>query len=165
MSTNPAAFDAYYLEDFLPLTWFVRRIGACSVHEAEDVAQDVMGTILRHWSDIEAPHAYARAVARREIGRVTARTVRRREAEARAAREAGPAESFDEDATTVLALLVSLPPAQREVLALATDGFDPADIAAITGQNTATVRSNLRHGRRKLIRLMAEAAGKEVDDG
>jgi DNA-directed RNA polymerase specialized sigma24 family protein len=62
-------------------------------------------------------------------------------------------------------MLRTLPQAQQAVLALATDGFEPAVIAEITGQNVATVRSNLRHGRRKLISLLTETAGKEVDDG
>jgi DNA-directed RNA polymerase specialized sigma24 family protein len=65
----------------------------------------------------------------------------------------------------VLALLRALPPAQREVLALAADGFEPGEIAEITGQHTATVRSNLRHGRRRLIHLMTGAERKEADDG
>ncbi len=164
---KPATFDAYYLADFRALTWYVIRIGASSPEEAEDITQDVMGTVLRHWDEIEAPYAYARTAVRGQICRVKNRTARRREAEVRAtARQ--PERSltpFDGDTTMVLAWLRTLPAAQREVLALATDGFEPLEIARITGQNTATVRSNLRHGRRKLIRLMLESAGKEADDG
>lgn len=46
-----------------------------------DEAEDVMRTVLRHWAEIEAPYAYARAAARRAICRVRTPTSRRREAE------------------------------------------------------------------------------------
>ncbi|MEU8665071.1 RNA polymerase sigma factor [Actinoplanes philippinensis] len=166
-SRRPATFDAYYLDDFRSLTWFAIRIGATSVDEAEDLAQDAMRTILCHWPKIDAPYAYARAAVSRDICRVRTRAARRRAAEARAAAQDPPRQpsGFTGEAATVIAMLSTLPQAQREVLALATDGFEPAAIAEITGQNVATVRSNLRHGRRKLIRLMTEAAGKVVDDG
>jgi RNA polymerase sigma factor (sigma-70 family) len=164
---RPGTFDAYYLDDFRSLTWFAIRIGASSTTEAEDVVQEAMRTVLCHWPEIEAPYAYARAAVRREITRTRTRAVRRREAEERASATDSRRrpEPFDEDATTVLTMLRALPPAQRVVIALTTDGFKPGEIAEITGQNTVTVRSNLRHARRTLIRLMAEAAGKEVDDG
>jgi len=166
-SHQPSTFDAYYLEDFRSLTWFAIRIGASSTPEAEDIVQDVMRTVLSNWAKIEAPHAYARAAVRGEICRVKTRTARRREAEVRAAEQSRPHQPlpFDEDTTTVIALLKALPPAQREVLALAADGWEPGEIAEITGQNTATVRSNLRHGRRKLIHLVTGAERKEADDG
>ncbi|MDR6318430.1 RNA polymerase sigma factor [Actinoplanes couchii] len=164
---RPDTFDAYYLADFRSLTWFALRIGASCVSEAEDLAQDAMRTVLCHWTTIEAPYAYARAAVSRQICRVRSRQARQRDAEARASaqqidRQRTP---FDEDATTVLALLRELSPAQRTVFALATDGFDPVEIAEITRQNAATVRSNLRHSRRRLIRLLNEASGKETDDG
>jgi RNA polymerase sigma factor (sigma-70 family) len=164
---KPDTFDAYYLADFRSLTWFAIRIGASSVDEAEDLAQEAMRTVLCHWTEIEAPFAYTRAAISRDICRVRTRAVRRRDAEVRAAAQSLHVSQapFDQDATTVVAMLRTLPQAQREVLALATDGYEPAVIAEITGQNAATVRSNLRHGRRKLIRLMIETAGKEVDDG
>ncbi|MFC4068833.1 RNA polymerase sigma factor [Actinoplanes subglobosus] len=163
-SGKPATFDAYYLADFRSLTWFAIRIGASSVDEAEDLVQDVMRTVLNQWAQIEAPHAYARAAVRREICRVRTRTTRRHDAEVRAAAQTLQQRSpFDEDTTTVLAMLRTLPPAQRAVLALTTDGYEPGEIAEITGQNTATVRSNLRHARQNLKRLMADTAGREFD--
>jgi RNA polymerase sigma-70 factor (ECF subfamily) len=170
-SSKPATFDAYYLDDFTSLMWFAFRLGTPSMPEAEDAAQDAMRTALRHWDEIEAPYAYTRAAVRREVHRANARSARRREAEARAARQEvrSVADVFDRDTTMVLAMLRSLPPVQREALALAMDGFEPSEIAAINGQHTATVRSNLRHARRRLVQLLGRrvvpAAGKEGNHG
>ncbi|GAA2510312.1 RNA polymerase sigma factor [Winogradskya humida] len=162
-SRKPETFDAYYLADFGPLTWFAIRIGASCVPEAEDVAQDAMRTALRHWADVGHPFAYTRMAVRRELARTRAKATRRREAERLAAGDGRLDDAFDQDVTRVIALLGALPAAQREVLALAMDGFEPAEIAAINGQNVATVRSNLRHARRKLIELMH--TGREGGDG
>jgi DNA-directed RNA polymerase specialized sigma24 family protein len=63
-------------------------------------------------------------------------------------------------------MLKSLPAAQRVVFALHVDGYGHADIAEITGQHPDTVRSNLRHARRKLIRMLdPESIRKEAAHG
>jgi len=171
LSGKPATFDAYYLADFRSLTWFAIRIGASSADEAEDAAQEAMRTVLLHWKEIETPYAYARTAVRCEVYRAKARAARRRDAEMRAAKQdlRQPQYPFEQDVTRVLTMLNALPLTQREVFALAMDGFEPSEIAGITGQNTATVRSNLRHARRKLMRLMqrstTEATGREANDG
>src|SRR3982750_951936 len=94
-------FDDYYLDDFRTLTWFAARIGASCRADAEDIAQDVMRTVLCPWTEIDAPDAYARAAVRREVVRAKSRMNRRRDAEARASaahplRQVAP---FDEDTT------------------------------------------------------------------
>ncbi len=62
-----------------------------------------------------------------------------------------------------------LPAPQREVFALHMDGWQTEEIAEITEQKTATVRSNLRHARQKLLRMIEQhtndATGKEARNG
>jgi DNA-binding CsgD family transcriptional regulator len=66
----------------------------------------------------------------------------------------------------VLRLLAGLPPRQREVMAWTIDGYDPEEIAQLTGKNPATVRSHLRHARTSLkaalVQPTNEDAGKEA---
>ena len=57
----------------------------------------------------------------------------------------------------VLEAIKRLPPAQRRVMAWSFDGYSPAEIAAILGEDALTVRSNLRHARRQLAESLAVA--------
>ena len=59
-----------------------------------------------------------------------------------------------EDTEWVTQLLDALPPAQREVMALAYDNFTAAEIAEQLGRNEETIRSNLRHARHRLKQLV-----------
>lgn len=62
---------------------------------------------------------------------------------------------LDEDGRSVLRLLETLPPAQREVLALAVDGFTPTEIAELLGKTRAAVRKNLQFARERLKHELA----------
>jgi len=68
-----------------------------------------------------------------------------------------------------MGLLTSLPTEQREIMAWTIDGYQPSEIAELTGRTAATVRSHLRHARRKLARAIAqrnyEPTRKEDGDG
>jgi hypothetical protein len=55
----------------------------------------------------------------------------------------------------VLKAIKRLPPAQRRVMAWYFDGYAPAEIAGILGEDAPTVRSNLRHARRRLAEALA----------
>jgi RNA polymerase sigma-70 factor (ECF subfamily) len=57
-------------------------------------------------------------------------------------------------------MLHALPVAQREVIALTMDGYGAVEIAEITGQKPATVRSNLRHARRNLVAMLEREEAK-----
>jgi RNA polymerase sigma factor (sigma-70 family) len=61
---------------------------------------------------------------------------------------------FTEQRQWVLDLLRTLPPEQRKVVALLTDGATCPEIAALTGKSPETVRSLLRHARKTLKELM-----------
>jgi DNA-directed RNA polymerase specialized sigma24 family protein len=65
-------------------------------------------------------------------------------------------------------MLKTLPTEQREVMAWTIDGYAPTEVAEMTGQKPATVRSHLRHTRNSLKKLHTEqsqAARKEASDG
>jgi RNA polymerase sigma-70 factor (ECF subfamily) len=61
-------------------------------------------------------------------------------------------------------LLRALPAAQREALALTMDGFTPKEIAEMTGREAVTVRSHLRHARRRLERSMGTTRREASDE-
>ena len=71
---------------------------------------------------------------------------------------------FDEETQYVLDVLRALPRAQREVMAWTVDGYEPAEIAELIGKNPATVRTNLRHARKALLRLL-QPPGTEERNG
>ncbi|MFC6565967.1 RNA polymerase sigma factor [Actinoplanes utahensis] len=92
------------------------------------------------------PHAYVRTVARRMYWQHVKEGNRRSEALQRAAvSDAGELDVYDSDARHLIEMLRRLPPAQREVMAWAIDGFAADEIAEHTGSSASTVRSNLRH--------------------
>jgi RNA polymerase sigma factor (sigma-70 family) len=47
-------------------------------------------------------------------------------------------------------MIQTLPPAQRNTMLLAYEGFQATEISEILGVSDATVRSNLRHARKTL---------------
>ena len=158
-------FEDFYRAEFKPLIWFAARIGAADA-EAEDVAQEAMKATWTKWSEVGNPRAYARTAALRVLYRAHGRTKREQDAALRAAEpdraEGGP---FEADARRVVRMLQALPIAQRQVIALVMDGYPPAEIAEITGQKPATVRSHLRHARKHLIVMISDRDGTEAQHG
>jgi RNA polymerase sigma factor (sigma-70 family) len=145
-----AEFEAHYRRDLKPLMGFVISLGA-SFHEAEDVAQVAMKAALLDWPNIDHPRAFVRQVARRVFLRSRGKAKREREVAVLAL----PIENATTGMPTVttrevLNAIRSLPPAQREVMAWTIDGYEPSEIAALTGKSSATVRSHLRHARATL---------------
>ena len=168
---KPAQFERYFRVDLNSLIWFNRQIGA-SLAEAEDAAQEAMRTLWENWETVENPAAYTRQAARRALYRAHGKTKRAHEAETALHAEMNGARGndlFDSDVRDVIRMLQSLPKAQREVFALHMDGWETAEIAEITEQASATVRSNLRHARQKLAHMIEDQAievtGKEANDG
>jgi RNA polymerase sigma-70 factor (ECF subfamily) len=157
-------FEDFYRAEFKPLIWFAARVGASDA-EAEDVAQEAMKATWTRWSEVGNPRAYARTAALRVLFRAHGRTKREQDAALRAAwpdRAEGP---FEADAQRVVRMLHALPITQRQVIALVMDGYPPAEIAVITGQKPATVRSHLRHARKSLIVMISDRDGREAPHG
>jgi len=130
-------------------------VGA-TFEEADEAAAAAMEEVLRRWDQIDAPLAYGkRAVLNsffkeKERGLDRIRQRLQQGCEARRDGAAGAGLSVWEDAQWVMQILSSLPPAQREVLALVVDGFTPAEIAQLLGKTADAVRQNLCAARARL---------------
>ncbi|MDI6102369.1 RNA polymerase sigma factor [Actinoplanes sp. NEAU-A12] len=165
------AFVSCFKKNFHPLTWFVIRAGA-SVTEAPDVVQEAMLAALKSWATVQNPRAFLHTAALRILHRRWDKAKQEHAAHQRIAQETS-ATAFDMrldvnvnlDVADVLSLLRELPQAQREAFALHADGFTPPEIAEITGQKASTARSNVRHARQKLLRMIEESTRKEAGDG
>jgi DNA-directed RNA polymerase specialized sigma24 family protein len=125
--------------------------------------------LFRHWDTVTAPHAYARTTATRIYLRIRKNAKRERDAIRRSQTRHQTHSVFDGDVEYVMDLLTRLPIEQREIMAWTIDGYEPSEIAELTGRTAATVRSHLRHARRKLAQMLSqrnpEPTRKEDGDG
>lgn len=161
-----AEFATFYEGDYNRLVGLLIRAGA-SRADAEDAAQEAMHVALKDWPTITNPKAYVRTVATRTLYRSWEKAERSNLAEQRVMQDTMMA-AFDanEDTDKALEMLAALPPAQRVVFALHVDGYDDDEIAQIIGKHPDTVRSNRRHARQKLIRMLdPESITKEATHG
>jgi RNA polymerase sigma-70 factor (ECF subfamily) len=136
-----------------------------SIDDAEDATANAMIEAYQRWSLLENPTAWVRTAAIHDYVNRAQRDRRRPRLEMEAVRRAfvdsvapEPRPERDER-DQVLAILRSLPPAQRKVMALAMDGLEQTKIAELLQVQPATVRSNLRHARERLQRHL-----NDVDD-
>lgn len=161
-----AEFVTFYEGDFNPLVGLLIRSGA-SRDEAQDFAQEAMQVTLTSWPTVRSPKAFVRTVALRALRRSWKVTERDVNTGKRVAEDALAA-TFDanEDIEEAVRMLQALPKAQRVAFALHYDGYGHAEIAEITGQRRDTVRSNLRHARQKLLRMLnPDSTRKEANHG
>ncbi|QGN46428.1 RNA polymerase sigma factor [Micromonospora sp. WMMD558] len=161
-----AEFATYYEGDYKPLVGLLIRWGA-SRHEAEDVTQEAMHVALMNWPTIKSPKSFTRTVALRILHRGW-QVAEREVTAARHVAQDTAVESFDanEDRPEVMSMLRALPEAQRVVFVLHCDGYGHTEISEITGQQRDTVRSNLRHARQKVLRMLdPESTRKEATHG
>lgn len=169
-----AEFGDYYRSDDKKLIAFVMRLGA-SRQEAEDACHDAMEEIFKRWNRVGTtnPAAYARTVAeRRYIGsKARAASDLTKLAEAGWGNIHPDTVIFSKKAQDLLQLMETLSFQQRRVLAWNLDGFSTREIAEMTDQHEATVRSNLRHAKDKMrslfnaqLKKMAPSAGRRPAD-
>lgn len=150
-------FSAFYRADIRALTGFLLHHGAV-LPVAADIAQESMIQAHRYWSGLDSPRAWVRTVAARMLARRTA-----------AIRE-DPVDEIPEPTSLlprpdayaefearydVLAVLRSLPPRQRQILAWTLDGYTPADIAAQLGITPEAVRASLMKARRAAVQYLS----------
>ncbi len=175
-----AGFDDFFRENEASLLLFLMRLGA-EPEEAEETFQDAMFQVYRLWDQIDHPRSYVRVVAERTFLRSKTRVVKQRLLELDAFRRGegdrvDPRSSlssviFKEETQRVLALLRTLPPEQRRVMAWHLDGYSPSEIAAQIDKTETTVRSNLRHAKAALRLLFEQQkatrtwTGRRIDDG
>lgn len=135
---------------------------------AEDVVQDVLVKVHRHWDTIvrqEVPDAYVRRMLVNACTSFWRRAARRERSVPDDAlslvvdrRGAAPDESHRVDERELmLSLLRRLPAKQRAVLVLRHyEGLPDAEVAAVMGTSVQTVRSNVHRGLAALRVMMTE---------
>ncbi|GAB3849344.1 RNA polymerase sigma factor [Dactylosporangium cerinum] len=145
-------FTLFYVREMPALVAFLiwRGIGPTL---AADIAQDTMLAAYRSWNNLDAPRGWVRKVALRMWAKLAPRYYTEQPHEhlpepSRVLSQSEAAELVQRH--EVLARLEALPEAQREVMALAFDGYQPTEIAGLLEKNPGTVRSLLRQARTTL---------------
>lgn len=152
MSREPDSFEEFFRCHFRHVVGFLVTLGFES-DKAGEVTSEVMYRAYLNWSTISFPRAWVYTAAERIAVHES-----RRDADgiARAIRGGWSAPRLIDPCTVVdgyaevLTVLSTLPPAQRHVMAWFMHGFTPSEIAELTGIKPATVRSHLRHARKRL---------------
>ncbi|MFB9185925.1 sigma-70 family RNA polymerase sigma factor [Dactylosporangium sucinum] len=161
---TPTAFENFYRTQFGPVVAFLIRFGADPA-EAEDAVQSAMMSLLLHPRRIDKPAAWIRVVARNNwlrAMRLRAAAVpagvshERLEPPPDHAGPAGDPARHHAEQDVARRAIRSLPPSQREILALVFDGYRPLEIARIIGKRPEAVRSNLALARRSLSQLLID---------
>lgn len=169
-------YDEFFRLENKRLISFLRFLGA-TWQEAEDSAQEAMAIAYKKWHGIgdENPRAYVRKVAERVYARSRVKQRRERESFLNSdwpIRRAFDLEDsvFSKDSQLTLWAMEQLSIEQRRVFAWAMDGFSHKEIAELLEKPEDTVRSNYRHARNKLAKILApyktkiSSAGRRPDD-
>ncbi|MBZ9596365.1 sigma-70 family RNA polymerase sigma factor [Streptomyces erythrochromogenes] len=153
-----AEFAALF-EDLAPrLLQHLLYLGAQRA-EAEDAVHDAMMSLLltlRGGAQVQHPRAWVRKVAARSFFRR-----QRRETLMSEVPDAAAPLSVDTEvaaAVDILEALKRLPARQSAIMRLSAADYSVADIAAVMDMEPATVRSNLRHARKKLQLLLFDGS-------
>lgn len=168
-ASDAASFAAFVQEHRPELVRAARRI-AVDAAEAEDVVQDTLTALWRHWARRrpDDPPAYAfRAVTLNAIKR---RMRRRRTAPLEAAGDVldpAPAAAEPLDPLELERAIADLPPAQQVVIRMRYYlGFSLAQISRNLSISSNTAASRCRYALAALRKtLSGQKAGKEADHG
>jgi RNA polymerase sigma-70 factor (ECF subfamily) len=133
--------------------------------EAEDAVAETIRELLRRWSELNKPLAYAhRAVVSnflkdrtRGLGPVRLRMIERGAGTPDAAEDLGL--TVAEGVEWVRQVLAPLPPGERDVMALVVDGHTSTEIAERLGRSPQAVRHSLSDARRRLKQLLQRHDG------
>lgn len=151
---SPAEFAAVYRAQFAALVRHVMFHGA-AVDEARDAAQAAFEQALPVWPSIRVPRAWLRTVAVRAFLRSSVPETPTDAIPDRAGRfSAAVRVELGEQERAVYAALLALPVKQRQVMAWSFDGFSPAEVAEVLGEDPAAVRQNLHRARQNLKRQL-----------
>ncbi|WP_370965001.1 RNA polymerase sigma factor [Amycolatopsis sp. cg9] len=161
-------FAAFFDRDFDRLVGFFCKSGF-DREIARDAAAETMTELLRQWSEVTAPKAWVRTVGSRIASRLVMEGPRSVQAAIVGCRSTtdradDQPHAVVEEQDVVAELLRQLPDVQRVVMAWRLDGFDPAEIAAITESSPTTVRSNLRHARERMKQLRDAQEAEQTPD-
>ncbi|MFD3998912.1 RNA polymerase sigma factor [Streptomyces sp. NPDC058583] len=158
-------FDALYINEMRPVTYFLMNLGA-SAYEAADAAHEAFLTLLPdRWREVEHPRAWLRTVAYRKYLRQVG--ARNDPLDAAPDRPGGtcPVDLvlLTEEQTRVVGALGQLSPAEREAMAWKLDGFTHEEAARVLGKSPVAVRQAYVRGRKRLIALLGLA--REAESG
>ena len=159
-------FTEFFAADFPLLVGFLCKHGF-EFEVARDAASEAMLNAFQNWASIDSPAAWVRQVGIRTAAKQVARA---RDGVDRAIRSdwACPDEYAEdklmgqlENTSLVVTVLDQLPGRQRTVMSWLLDGFTHAEIAERLGVRQGTVRSTIRHARKRLRRIYLELGGIE----
>lgn len=132
---HDAAFADFYREFMPSLVRFLRWQGVAFA-DAQNIAQDTMAQLYRHWPAVRTPAAWARRVASRRWGRQIADGHHECSVDDAVLERVGSSGLLTADEISaieqrydILRLLDTLPPRQRQVLAWTYEGYTPTEIA------------------------------------
>jgi RNA polymerase sigma factor (sigma-70 family) len=162
---DPGGFEVFYAAR---RAWLVRTLRPIVGDEAEDVAQDAMLELFRHWDRIsryEAPEAWLRRIGIRAGVRRRTRNIDRPRLEQRhALLEARPVVE-DPTVSLVASVLAELPKPDREALVLHHLADRPLDeVADRLGSSEAATRVRLLRARRRAIEELVGLHGTWIMD-
>lgn len=148
-----AEAEAFFRENLQPV--LARLLSLNAPYEvARDAVQAAGLDMLRRWEHIEFHRAYLYKAAMSNFlkhKRDNSRIVSVPDLGETAPGVEDPAiDSVWADRQWVMDLIRSLPPSQRDVLALAVDHFTPAEMAVILGRTPVAIRQALLAARRRL---------------
>ncbi|MFF7647071.1 sigma factor-like helix-turn-helix DNA-binding protein [Streptomyces canus] len=159
-------YDDFFRSEFTYLTRHVILLGG-TPEEAKDAAQSALIDLLQNWYTVQARRPWCRKAAAHHFLRSDIRESKvDRSARTDFIARRGSDDSYSLCSTheewefVVDFVENNLSGMQRQVMAWTIDGFEPQEIAKQLGKTPATVRSNLRHARKKL----AAALGKEYPE-
>jgi len=150
-----AVYDAFYRAEFASLMRHVVLWGA-SKEEAADAVQEALTDLLQYWRTVTHRKAWCQKASLRHYLRSDARLnngVRKAQQDFQQRRSADPhtlGSHYEEWDFVIAFVNRHLNGAQRLVMALHIDGYEPQAIARELNKDPQTVRSHLRHARNKL---------------
>jgi RNA polymerase sigma factor (sigma-70 family) len=152
-----SAFSAFYRGSSRKVLVTLYAAGATRP-EAEDAVADGMAAVLKAWGRIEEPLAYARTAALHSFFDARKRGRRNEpfDPEMHDDGRIDPRLTVWEDKQWVKQLLDSLPPAQREAMALVVDLYTPTEIAHVLGARPDAIRKRLQVARKQLVEQLAD---------
>jgi RNA polymerase sigma-70 factor, ECF subfamily len=158
-------FDAFYAATYTRLVGQLYAVTG-DLAEAEDVVQEAFARAVVRWPRIrgyDLPEAWVRRVAVNLARQGLRRTRRRLRLLVRLA-PPPPAPGPSVDGLVLAAALRTLPPAQRQVLALHhAAGLPVREVAELLGVPEGTAKAHLARGRAALAALLVDP--QEVDLG
>ncbi|MFF0408588.1 MULTISPECIES: RNA polymerase sigma factor [Streptomyces] len=126
---------------------------------AEDIAQESMIQLAKHWGEVLNPKAWTYKVAGHVLYRHQARASQKLELLTDSILETPtqpPPQETLEELSDIIEVIRELPERQREVFAWYADGYSAPEIAELLNLTPSTVRSNIRHARIFVSKRMKE---------